>query len=533
MMRFFGIFYWLVTSCVFAQSDTWWVYFADKNCNTSISLSKSAIDKRLKKKIPIDFYDYAICQSYIDTVSHYDVIIRRHSRWLNAVSIKTNSSEVLDLLLSHKFIKKIKPVLKLKPETKYFSNELLDVSPSLRLSSSLLYGASFNQIDMLGGVGLHNEGYLGNGISIAVFDAGFIGVESLPIFDNLWLNNQIIDTYDFVDNDSDVFVGSVHGTMVLSTMGGYMADSLIGTAPEANYMLFRTEDSASETLIEEDYWAAAAEYADSVGVDIINSSLGYTILYDDTLNSHSYMDMDGNSTIITKAADLAASRGILVVNSAGNSGNSDWYYIGAPADGDSVLAVGAVNAMGQIASFSSRGPTYDGRIKPNICAQGVLSTVADQDSTIRYANGTSFSAPIIAGLSACLWQALLTEKPDVTNMDVFQVIQESAHLFESPNDSLGYGIPNFYLGFLNALELTHLIDTLQVYPNPYTDYFVIDYYIKEDSYIKIYNSLGQIILSKFIKKDFNRVIVDELSQIPQGVYFLTINNLQLHPIIKK
>ena len=532
-MRIVLVFCWLVTSFLFAQSDTWWVYFTDKDCDSSISLSQSSIEKRLKKKIPIDFYDYAVCQSYIDAVSSHNVIIRRSSRWLNAVSITTHSQEVLDLLLSYKFVRKIKPLLKLVPENKYFFNELVDLNNSLRISSSLSYGVSFNQIDMLGGVGLHNEGYLGNGINIAVFDAGFKGVESLPIFDNLWLNNQIIETYDFVDNDTDVFSGSVHGTMVLSTMAGYMVDSLIGTAPEANYMLFRTENSASETLVEEDYWAEAAEYADSIGVDIINSSLGYTILYDDTLNSHSYMDMDGNSTIITKAADLAASRGILVVNSAGNSGNSDWYYIGAPADGDSVLSVGAVNAIGQIASFSSRGPTYDGRIKPNICAQGVLSIVADQDSTIRYANGTSFSAPIVAGLSACLWQGLLTQIPDVSNMDVLQMIQESAHLFENPNDSMGYGIPNFYLGYLNALELIHLTDTLKVYPNPYNDYFVIDYSAKEDSYIKIYNALGKIVLSKFIKKDGARVVVDELSHIPQGVYFLTINDLKLYPIIKK
>ena len=255
-----------------------------------------------------------------------------------------------------------------------------------------------------------------------------------------------------------MFNGSVHGTMVLSTMGGYMPDSLIGTAPDANYMLFRTEDTASETLIEEDYWSAAAEYADSVGVDIINSSLGYTILYDDTLNSHSYSDMDGNSTIITRAADLA-SGGILVVNSAGNSGNNDWYYIGAPADRDSVW-VGAVNSIGQIASFSSRGPTYDGRIKPNICAQGVLSVVADQDSTIRYANGT-FSAPIVQGCQLVYGKHYQIKHQMLVTW-MFSNYSKSSHLFQNPNDSLGYGI-HFYLGFLNTIDYHN--NNLKVYPN--------------------------------------------------------------------
>ena len=251
-----------------------------------------------------------------------------------------------------------------------------------------------------------------------------------------------------------------------------MVDSLIGAAPMANYLLFRTEDSESETIVEEDYWAAAAELADSIGVDIINSSLGYTIMYDDTINSHTYSDMDGNTTIITKAADRAASRGILVVNSAGNSGLNSWYYIGAPADGDSVLAVGAVDYLGNIASFSSRGPSFDGRIKPNVCAKGMSVVVADQDSSIRYANGTSFSAPLVSGLSACLWQAILSNNIDVSNMDIISLIQESSSLFSNPNDSLGYGIPNFYLSFLNSsIDSPNYESQINIFPNPFDNLF--------------------------------------------------------------
>jgi hypothetical protein len=316
-------------------------------------------------------------------------------------------------------------------------------------------------------------------------------------------------------------------------MGGYMVDSLIGTAPEASYMLFRTEDSNLETLIEEDNWAAAAEYADSAGVDIINSSLGYTILYDDTLNSHSYADMDGNSTIITKAADLAASRGILVINSAGNSGSNDWYYIGAPADGDSVLSVGAVNAFGDIASFSSRGPSYDGRIKPNVCAQGVLAVVADLDSTIRVANGTSFSAPIIAGLSACLWGALSTDIINIDNMTLFQSIQQSAHLFQNPNDSLGYGIPNFYQAYLNSLSLSDDMNNINLYPNPYLDKFSIYNHLHSKLQIDIFNNMGALIFSKYVNVEKSIIVIDELANIAPGIYFIKINQSEAYPIIKQ
>jgi len=291
-------------------------------------------------------------------------------------------------------------------------------------------------------------------------------------------------------------------------------------------MLFRTEDSSSETLIEEDNWVAAAEYADSAGADIINSSLGYTILYDDLLNSHSYADMDGNSTIVTNAADLAASRGILVVNSAGNSGNNDWYYIGAPADGDSVLSVGAVNSFGDIASFSSRGPSYDGRVKPNICAQGVAAVVADLDSTIRFANGTSFSAPIIAGLSACLWSSDAT----LNNIDLLNLIESSAHLFLNPNDSLGYGIPNFYTAYLNNLNIDSHDSFLNIYPNPFQE--TLSIYHNQETTLKfdVFNLSGVIIFSGEVNT-FLRI--SELSGFQSGVYILKIKDQDIfYPIIK-
>jgi len=510
------------------QSSNWWVYFNDKSCSQSISLSDKSLEKRFLKNIPLDQYDFPVCQNYVDSLIEIGVTIRNSSRWLNAVSIQIEHDIILSQLSDFSFIKAIRPVCRLVTQQKIELETSSFSFDHFRITSSSPYGLSFNQIDMLGGVDLHNAGFMGEDMVIAVFDAGFNNVETLPIFQNLWDNNQILDTYDFVDNDVDVFGGGNHGTMVLSTMAGYMPDSLIGTAPNAQYMLFRTEDGASETLVEEDNWAAAAEYADSLGVDIINSSLGYTILYDDTLNSHSYSDMDGNSTIITNAADLAASRGILVVNSAGNSGNNSWYYIGAPADGDSVLAVGAVNSLGEITSFSSRGPSYDGRVKPNVCAQGLMTVVADSDSSVTFANGTSFSAPIIAGLSACLWQT----NPTMSNMELYNIIEESAHLIDNPNDSLGYGIPNFYQAYLNNLILNNIDNDFKIYPNPYTDVFYIDNYLSQDLNIKVFNMLGGLVYELFAPQRQQKIIFDQLYYLNPGLYFIKINGFDPYPIVK-
>ena len=517
----------------FSQSTNWWIFLNDKSCSETIELSQKSIDRRLNQNILFDYYDMPICAEYIDVLKKNNIRIRHQSRWLNAISVTVDSIHVLNDLLAYDFVKSIRPVATMRRHKQDLSIGIhVDRYKASRNSSILPYGPSFNQIDMLGGCDLHNLGFLGDNMLIAIFDAGFIGVETLPIFQNLWDNSQIIDMYDFVDNDNDVFGGSTHGTMVLSTMGGYMADSLIGTSPEANYILFRTEDSNSETLIEEDNWTAAAEYADSIGVNIINSSLGYTILYDDTLNSHSYMDMDGNSTIITIAADLAASRGILVVNSAGNSGNNNWYYIGAPADGDSVLSVGAVNNVGQIASFSSRGPSYDGRIKPNVCAQGVNTIVSDMDSTIRLASGTSFSSPIIAGLSACLWGALQSNDININNMDIFDLIQESAHIFNNPNDSLGYGIPNFYQAYLNGLNMFERENdfVIEVFPNPFQEVFSCFNSRNMKIDIDIFNIMGLCIFSTQIDVGKNSI---NLSHIDSGLYFIKERNgLGFYSIVK-
>ena len=274
-------------------------------------------------------------------------------------------------------------------------------------------------------------------MQIAVIDAGFINADILPAFDSLWINNQILGQRDFVDGDNWVLDAHTHGMVILSILGANLPNELMGSAPKANYWLLRSEDAGSEYRIEEENWVSAAEFADSAGVDVINTSLGYST-FDDTLQNYNYKDMDGRTTRISRGAVKAASKGILVVVSAGNERNKLWKYITAPADADSILAVGAVDEFGTLASFSSVGPSSDGRIKPDVAAQGV-GTVAQGLGGLIGCNGTSCSSPVIAGLAACLWQA----NKQMSNVEIIEMIKQSSSQYQNPDTLTGYGLPNF------------------------------------------------------------------------------------------
>jgi subtilisin family serine protease len=302
-------------------------------------------------------------------------------------------------------------------------------------------------------------------------------------------------------------------------MGGYLEGEFLGTAPKASYWLLRTEDVSSETLIEEYNWAVAAEFADSVGADIINSSLGYTT-FDYPWHDHSYADMDGKTTVISRAATLASRKGIIVCNSAGNSGNSNWKYIGAPADADSILSVGSVNAMREVSSFSSYGPTPDGRVKPSVSAQGGNTAIITQSNTIATSNGTSFSSPVIAGMTACLWQAHY----DKSNMQIINAIIQSAHLYEYPDEQLGFGIPNYALANALLFDVEDVsTPTLEVYPNPaYSDARVYVYSANESeiSY-RVIDLQGKVVVKGEIPWTYSRIGID-LPSLKSGVYVVEV-----------
>jgi serine protease AprX len=431
----------IITKTIHSQDiiHKFWISFTDKNGtpytvdNPSEYLSERAIERRLRYSIPVTESDLPVNPAYVDSLIMADFTILYTSRWFNAAVISTTDSGDIDKATRLPFVRSAthmsrNPVngeLKYKAHIDKFGFE------------SMNYGLAATQIMMHHGDALHAWGYLGQDMVIAVLDVGFCNVDSLRVFDSLRMNNQILGTRDFVKPGNDVFREHTHGMSVLSIMGGNLPGELIGTAPAASYWLLRTEDGSSEQKIEEANWIAAAEFADSAGADIINSSLGYSE-FDDSLQNYHYEDMDGNSALVTRGADMAASKGLLVIVSAGNSGNKPWRYITAPADGDSVLATGAVDINKQYVPFSSQGPTSDGRVKPNVVALGSGTFVQRVDGSIAEGAGTSFSAPVMSGLAACLWQKFRS----LTNYEMIKVLEQSSNLFPYPNNFIGYGIPN-------------------------------------------------------------------------------------------
>lgn len=453
------------------------VQFTDKSASPfSISspldfLSQRAIDRRISQGISIDQYDIPVNPSYLNGIVSAGGSIRASSRWLNAAVIDVPGAVELAAIQALPYVMSIRPAGAVFPGNmpdKFVQEPLVknDVAPLHRNTAPIPYGFSANQIQQIGLHMLHNGGFTGAGVRIAVIDAGFLDLPLMRCLDSIRLQGRILSTYDFVDNESDVYDDHYHGAAVLSCIASNIPDTLIGTAPHADYMLLRSEDAGSETIAEEFYWAAAAEYADSAGADILSTSLGYTT-FDDSTQNHSYADMDGNTTPITIASDVAASRGLIVVNSAGNEGNSPWNYISAPADADSILSIGAVDANGNYASFSGNGPTFDGRVKPDIAACGAATWLVSPFSNNQpvQGNGTSFSAPLIAGAMACLRQAY----PALHSQQLISAIKSSASQSNSPDTLLGFGIPNFAFAsmLLSVSEETSITaDQILVFPNP-------------------------------------------------------------------
>jgi hypothetical protein len=444
--------------------DKYWVRFTDKdNSPYSINhpeqfLTQRAIERRNAQGISIVENDLPVNPSYIQAVSNTGATLLNASKWYNSVTVYTTSQSVIDAINQLPFVLSVQKLpIQVEPNQEsskpFFESEVWDQPIDGKLKSpssgeSFSYGMAYNQISMLNGIALHDLGFDGSGMVIAVLDAGFLNTNIIAAFDSLWDNNRILGYKDFVSpQNPNIFGSHSHGTSVLSTMGANLPGQMVGTAPHASYWLLRSEDGATEYLIEELNWVSAAEFADSVGADVINSSLGYTT-FDDPSQNHTYADMDGNTTPVTIGADIASGKGLIVVNSAGNSGGGSWQYIGAPADGDSVFTIGAVNAAGNYASFSSTGPTSDGRIKPNVVAQGSGTTIISANSgNVTTGSGTSFSSPVTAGMVACLWQAHQGKR----NTEVMQAIEQSASLASNPNYLLGYGIPD-YLDAHNQLS---------------------------------------------------------------------------------
>lgn len=522
-----NIFFVILLFCFFSgysQEDAW-VYFNVKNnaqayFDAPLSmLSQRALDRRVKQNIALDSKDIPIDNSFITQIESVSgITIMAQSKWLNALHIR-GTQTAINSLKSLVFVDKIDFADKTLNATgkKAATAKTKAVNKILETQVNFAYGNSANQIQMLHGDVLHQQNYTGSGKIIAIMDTGFPGVNTAQPYQRLRDNGQILGGYDFVNRNEDFYTGNPHGSMVLSCMGGYQEGFLVGTAPDASYYLFKTEDAATENPVEESYWVEAAEKADSLGVDVINTSLGY-FEYDDAAYSHTYNEMDGKTAFMTRGAEIAFSKGMIVVASAGNEGATQNPYIAVPADGISVLSVGAVNALRTIASFSSIGPSFDGRVKPDVMAQGQSVVLSDAFGNITTANGTSFSSPITAGMVASLWQAF----PNKTNQEIKDLIVKSADKYSVPNNQYGYGIPDFGMALSNALTLQDFSKKdVFLYPNPASNLTSLSFSENFDTGIFcVYSVLGQKLLEESITKAQPSI---SLKTLQNGVYIYTVN----------
>ncbi len=525
MKKYALLFFLLCTKIAFSQEDAWVYFNAKSNAETYYGsplqmLSQRALDRRTNQHIALDFKDIPINPTYINQIKgSLGITVKAKSKWLNALHIRGSQANI-NALKQLSFVDKID-----------FANKSLNLSgktaklfkakrPSKikKAKVEFAYGTSENQIKMLNGDALHQQNFTGSGKVIAIMDAGFPGVNTTQPFQRLRDNNQILGGYDFVSRSPDFYTLDSHGTSVLSCIAGYQEDKLVGTAPDASFYLFITEDDNSENPIEESLWVEAAEKADSLGVDIIQTSLGY-FEYDNPNYSHTYSDMNGTTAIISKGAEIAFSRGMIVVAAAGNEGGTSEPHIGGPADAQSVIAVGAVASNETKANFSSIGPSFDGRIKPDVMAQGVSAFLSDQNGNIITGNGTSFSSPITAGMIACLWQAL----PDRTNEEIRQLVLQSADKHIEPDNLYGYGIPDFSLALANGLLMEDSpTDYFVAYPNPTINTVSISFPENfNNGKVVLYSVIGKKVLEQNISKQLESFSLESLSN---GVYFYKISS---------
>ncbi|MFZ4106329.1 S8 family serine peptidase [Flavobacterium sp.] len=514
----------LVTYLSFSQEDAW-VYFNDKPnsaaffSNPLSELSQRALDRRTAQNIALILNDAPLEATYVSQITDAPgITVMARSKWLNCLHIRGSVTDIQSLLV-FPFVNHIHFADNSLNSKMAIPATISPINKQLDVQVNFNYGTSANQIQMLNGHLLHQADYTGNGKIIAVLDSGFPNVDLIAPFQRLRENNQILGGYDYVNQASNYFSSDSHGTMVLSTMGGYVSGQLVGTAPDAKYYLYITEDVASENPVEESNWVEAAEQADRVGVDIITTSLGY-FAFDNVNYGHTYSDMTGNSAFASQGANIAFTKGIIILASAGNAGNSSEPHIGVPAEANNVLAIGAVKGNRMIASFSSIGPSFDGRIKPDVMAQGQSSILSDISGNIVAASGTSFSCPIMAGMLACLWQAA----PNLTNQQLIAAYKQSCDRFLTPDNQYGYGIPDFQLALTiaNLSYVEHKKDNFIIYPNPTNSTVSISFPNNyTNATVTFYNALGQILIEKKISSTVSNVSLETLNS---GVYFYKIES---------
>jgi hypothetical protein len=480
-------------------------------------LSSRAISRRQKMGTQApDYNDYPVDRDYLNKISQTGLKLHSTSKWMNTALFKSQTAFNTKILLDLPFVSDVKIVKTPGNKSRYIDKLNLQIFRTDLVPYDM-------PISMINGYSIHNSGFNGKNILIAILDGGFLYSDQISSLNNLRVRHGIKGTHDFVKNTESVYNASVHGTEVLSVLAGELAGEIDGTARGADYLLVKTEDVESEFPCEEDFWAAGAEYADSLGADIISSSLGYFNFDDPSLN-YKNSDLDGKSAFVTIAADIAASKGILVVNSAGNERTSVWKRIIFPADGENVLAVGAVDGNNLIADFSSAGPSADGRIKPDNVTMGVSVPVQISGSTVVRSSGTSFSCPVLSGMAACLMQAV----PGASNKDIIKVLHSCADRYNFPDSLYGYGIPDIVLA-LTELQNQYVKNPdngFLIYPNPTKgDFEIILSQAPENFTVEVFTMSGKLIFRKSYSDYAGRDIsIIDFQKRDPGIYFIKVVN---------
>ena len=408
-------------------------------------LSEKAIARRQKQHLPIDSTDLPVCRKYVDEIRRQGVHIVVTGKWENFVTVSCNDSTLIDRIAALPFVRTTEKVWMAPPADKpsmSTGRDSLVNNPAVHPDS--IYGLAVSQIQLSKGDKLHDAGFKGQGMTIAVIDAGFHNADKITAMRNI----RVLGTKDFVNPQSDIYAESSHGMMVLSCIGMNQPDIMTGTAPEASFWLLRSEDEYSEHLVEQDYWVAAVEFADSVGVDVLNTSLGY-YTFDDKSKDYKYRELDGHHALMSRQASRIADKGMVLVCSAGNSGMGSWKKITPPGDAENVITVGAIDKKSVLAPFSSIGNTADNRIKPDVVAVGLGADVIGTSGNQSKANGTSFSSPIMCGMVTCLWQAC----PDLTAKEIIRIVRQAGDRSGFPDNIYGYGVPDMWKAYQTYKEM--------------------------------------------------------------------------------
>jgi subtilisin family serine protease len=504
-----------------SQVNRYFVFFKDKSgtpftlSNPAQFLSSKSLERRQKQNISLTEEDLPVNPAYVNQVKNAGASTFFTSKWFNGVLIEATPT-TLATINALPFVLRSELIA---PGSKLLGGR---VANSKQRKNSSTQPVNQNQLRQLGIDEMHAAGYHGENISIAIFDSGFLGVNMTAPFADLFTENRVKQTFNFVTNTSGVYGTDDHGTEVLSIMAAYLPGTYIGSAYKANYFLYLTEDISSEYRIEEYNWTFAAERADSAGVDVINSSLGYNTGFDDPSMNYQISDLDGKTATITKAARKAIEKGMIVVCSAGNEGGNSWKLVTPPADAKGILAIGSINSVGALSSFSSKGPTADGRIKPDVVALGSGTSVIKPSGSVGTASGTSVASPLVAGLAAGVWQAF----PLFSAQDVYNAIVMSASLATEPNNQFGHGIPHFR-AIENYLKSQSQNELIAIFPNPVSGTsfkIVVKEPTSESIHVLIYDTRGSRIAESSLKINWtNNPFEYDISLLKSGIYFVKVS----------